>query len=342
MSGATQFLQNAGVRGVALYVTIAALIPIVFDGGIARLIGEALLMLAMAQMWNLLAGYTGLVSIGHQLFVGVGAYVLFLASDGLGVTPYAAIPLAGIAGGLIALLIAPLLFRLRDAYFSIGIWVFAEILHLLAAKSPVLGGTSGVALKAVQRIDIERFAQLSFYICAAIAFAAVVGVYALMRSRLGLALMTVRDNELAATSIGVDVARNRLVAFALSGFGCAMAGATHYMTAMFVGADSAFSIDWVVAMLFIVIIGGIGTLEGPIIGTLIYFGLREFFAAYFELSGGWYLVAMGVVAVVVMQIAPRGIWGLLQERYAIEGLSVRREPPAMATENLGNAIPGKP
>lgn len=321
------------MRAIALYVVLAVLVPFVFDGGVARLLGEVLLMLAMAQMWNLLAGYTGLVSIGHQAFVGIGAYVLFFASDGLGITPYAAIPIAGIAGGLVAIAVAPLLFRLRDAYFSIGMWVFAEILHLLAAKSPVLGGTSGVTLKAVQRINIERFAQFSFYICAAIALSAVVGVYVLMRSRMGLALMTVRDNELAATSIGVDVGRNRLIAFAISGFGCAIAGATHYMTAMFVGADSAFSVDWVVAMLFIVTIGGIGTLEGPIIGTLIYFGLREFFGAYFELSGGWYLVAMGVVAVVVMQTAPRGIWGLLQERYTLQGFSVRRQPPVIVSSN---------
>jgi branched-chain amino acid transport system permease protein len=105
-----------------------------------------------------------------------------------------------------------------------------------------------------------------------------------------------------------------------------MAGATYYMTAMFVGADSAFSVDWVVAMLFIVIIGGIGTLEGPIVGTLIYFGLREFFATYFELSGGWYLVAMGVVAIVVMRVAPRGVWGWIQERRWLTGFIVRRSP----------------
>ncbi len=321
-------------RAVALYVACAFLAPFIFDAGISRLLGEVLLMLAMAQMWNLLAGYTGLVSIGHQAFVGIGAYVLFFASDSLGITPYAAIPLAGLAGGLVAMVVAPLLFRLRDAYFSIGIWVFAEILHLFATKSAVLGGTSGVALRAVQRIDIERFGQYSFYICAAIALAAVLGVYSLMRSRVGLALMAVRDNELAASSIGIDVTRNRLIAFAISAVGCAMAGATHYMTAMFVGADSAFSVDWVVAMLFIVIIGGIGTLEGPIVGTLIYFTLREFFATYFELSGGWYLVAMGLVAIVVMQIAPRGVWGWIHERRWLTGFVVRRSPsPTMLNEN---------
>jgi branched-chain amino acid transport system permease protein len=331
MSGAAR----GGRSGIAAYVLVCALVPLVLDAGTGRLLGEALLMLAMAQMWNLLAGYTGLVSIGHQVFVGVGAYALFVGSDSLGISPYAAIPLAGLAGGLLALLIAPLLFRLRDAYFSIGMWVLAEILRLLVSKSSTFGGTSGLALRSVQRIDVGRFAQLSFYICAAIALAAMVGMHALLRSRFGLALMTVRDNELAAASIGVDVGRNRLVAFTLSGFGCALAGATHYMTAMFVGPDAAFGVDWVVAMLFIAIIGGIGTLEGPVIGTILYFGLREFFATWFEMSGGWYLVALGVMAVVTMQFAPQGIWGLLRDRYDLGGLDVRRRPPAHEAGGLG-------
>ncbi len=156
------------------------------------------------------------------------------------------------------------------------------------------------------------------------------GVYVLMRSRLGLGLMTVRDNELAATSIGVDVWRNRLAAFVISAFGCGLAGATHFMSAMYVAPESAFDVNWVVAMMFIVIIGGIGTIEGPLIGTLLYFGLREFFAAWFAVSGGWYLITMGVLAVVVMLVAPRGVWGWAREHLGWRGLSVQREAPVAA------------
>ena len=301
---------------VALVVcaALAAAAPALLDAGWLRLASEVLLMLAMAQMWNLLAGYTGLVSLGHQAFIGIGAYFLFYVSDRFDLHPFALVPLAGVAGAAVAALIAPLLFRLRDAYFSVGIWVFAEIVYVLATKTRELGATSGVPLKSIRLVDVEHFARNSFWISAAVALAAVAGVRRLMRSRLGLGLMAVRDNELAATSIGVDVWRNRLAAFVISAFGCAVAGATQFMGTMFVSPEAAFDVNWVVAMMFIVVIGGIGTLAGPIIGTVLYFALREGFAAWAGVSGSWYLVAMGLVAIAVMRFAPRGLWGWVLER----------------------------
>jgi branched-chain amino acid transport system permease protein len=309
-----------------IFALLASAAPLIFGAGTLRVLGDAFLLLAMAQMWNHLAGYTGLVSIGHQAFVGVGAYVLFIASDQIGVPPYAAIPVAAAASAALALLVAPCLFRLRDAYFSIGMWVLAEILHLLVSRSDTLGGTAGLPLKSIQRLDISHFAVICFYLSAGIALAAVAGLYVLMRSRLGLGLLTVRENDVAAASVGVDVSRNRLIAFAISAFGCGAAGATHYLSSMFVGADSAFDVNWVVAMLFIVVIGGLGTIEGPIVGTILYVGLRELFTNYLGLSGGWYLVATGVVAVAVTLTAPRGIWGWLREWFGLQGFDVRRTP----------------
>lgn len=320
-------MNRTGALLAAACLALCAMAPVWLDQGALRLAGEVLLMLAMAQMWNLLAGYTGLVSMGHQAFVGIGAYLLFFLSERWSLHPFALIPLAGVACALVAAVIAPFLFRLRDAYFSIGMWVFAEIVYIVVSKTRELGQTSGVPLKAIRLVDVETFARNTFWIAAVIALAATGGVYLLMRSRLGLGLMTVRDNELAATSIGVDVWRNRLAAFVISGAVCGLAGATHYMGAMYVAPEAAFDVNWVVAMMFIVIIGGIGSIEGPLIGTIIYFGLREFFASFFALSGGWYLIAMGVVAVAVMLLAPRGLWGWAREHLGWHGLSVRRMPP---------------
>ncbi|WP_432729187.1 branched-chain amino acid ABC transporter permease [Variovorax sp. W6] len=313
------------------FATAAAAIafaPTVADGGTLRLLSEVLVTLAMAQMWNLLAGYTGLVSMGHQAFVGIGAYLLFIASDRLGISPYWMVPVAGAGAALLAAVVAPLMFRLRDAYFSIGMWVLAEIVRLLVAKFPLFGGESGVPLQAVRLVEAESFQQNAFWISGAIGLAAVAGVYLLMRSPFGLGLMAVRDNELAATSIGVNVWRNRFIAFVLSGLGFGLAGAAHFMGTMFVSPDSAFDINWVVTAMFIVIIGGIGTIEGPLIGAVIYFGLRELFNTWFAMSGGWYLIAMGCIAVTVMLLAPRGLWGLARERWGWRGLSVQRHPPS--------------
>lgn len=325
-----------GFTAAALAIAFA---PAVADGGLLRLLSEVLITLAMAQMWNLLAGYTGLVSMGHQAFAGIGAYLLFVASDRLGISPYWMVPVAGLGGALLAAVVAPLMFRLRDAYFSIGMWVLAEIVRLLVAKFPLFGGESGVPLQAVRLVEAETFQQNAFWISGAIGLAAVAGVYLLMRSPFGLGLMAVRDNELAATSIGVNVWRNRFIAFVLSGLGFGLAGGAHFMGTMFVSPDSAFDINWVVTAMFIVIIGGIGTIEGPLIGTVIYFGLRELFNTWFAMSGGWYLIAMGCIAIAVMLLAPRGLWGLARERWGWRGLSVQRHPPPCDEASLPVPLP---
>lgn len=328
-------MRAVGIVLLVLYVAAAAAVPSFLDPGWLSLLSEILLMLAMVQMWNLLAGYTGLVSLGHQAFIGIGAYFVFYFSDRLELHPFLLLPVGGLVCAGVAALLAPLLFRLRDAYFSIGIWVFAEIVYLLATKTRELGSTNGVALKAMRLVDTETFARDSFWIAALLALLAVGGVYALIRSRLGLGLMAVRDNELAATSIGIDVWRNRFAAFVISAFGCGIAGATYFTGSMFVSPEAGFDINWVVAMMFIVIIGGIGTIEGPIIGTLLYFGLREGFTAWAGVSGSWYLVAMGAVAIVVMLVAPRGLWGWVREHRGWQGFSERRQPPAMVEGGQG-------
>ena len=312
---------------VAAGALTAGVLPAIADAGMLRLGGEILLALAMAQMWNLLAGYTGLVSLGQQAFVGIGAYVLFDVSQRLGVSPFWLLPVAGVAGACAAAMVAPALFRLKDAYFSVGLWVFAEIVYLLVSKSDFLGQTSGRPLDTSQIADLERFQMHAFWVACTIGFGAVAGLHVLMRSRLGLALLTVRDNDVAAASLGVDVWRVRFAAFAISGFGCALAGAAHYMASLFVAPESAFDVNWVVMMMFVTLIGGIGTIEGPVVGVVIWFGLRELLTNAFGLTGGWYLIGMGAVAVAVALWAPKGVWGLVRERLGWQGLSVRRAPP---------------
>lgn len=288
----------------------AWLAPHWLDAGLMRLASEVLLAICMAQMWNLLAGYGGLMSLGHQLFIGVGAYALFDLAQRTGLSPYGLLPLSGLAGALCAALIAPALFRLRDAYFAIGIWVVAEVVTLLVSKTAVLGGSAGLTLDMSALDDIEFFGQMSFWLACALGIVSVAGLQLLMRSRLGLAMTAVRDNEVAARSVGIDVQRVRLIAFVISGGMSALAGAVYFMGGMFLAPSAAFDVNWVVMMLFATLIGGIGTLGGPVIGVLIWFGLRELLATTLGLSGGWYLIAMGAVAVLVSLYAPRGLMGL--------------------------------
>jgi branched-chain amino acid transport system permease protein len=324
----TRFARLVPWLGGLAFLLAAVLAPGVADGGTLRIVAEVLLAICMAQMWNLLAGYTGLLSLGHQLFVGIGSYTLFEATQRMGVAPYWLLPLSGLAGAVAAALLAPAVFRLRDAYFSIGLWVFAEIAYLLVSKMPALGGTAGRPLDITNVGDLDAFQAISFWIACAIGAAALMGVYALMHSRLGLAMMTVRDNDLAASSVGVDIWWVRFSALVASGFGCGIAGAAYGMGSMFVSPDSAFDINWVVMMMFATLIGGIGTLEGPVIGVLVWFALRETMATGLGLPGGWYLMAMGAVAMAVSLFAPHGVWGLAQQRFGWAGWSVKRLPPA--------------
>ena len=159
-------------------------------------------------------------------------------------------------------LLALLLFRLRDAYFSISTWVFSEIVAVLILMLPGLGHVTGMTLETARGIDFETFLMANFWIAAAIAGGAALGIYLLMRSPLGLGMISVRDNEIAATSIGVNVWRNRFIAYVAAAAGCGLAGGISFMAALFITVTTAFDLNWVVAMIFIVIIGGIGTIEG--------------------------------------------------------------------------------
>jgi len=311
----------------ALGVAAVAAAPWGIGEGAQRFLSEAMLMLAMAQMWNLLAGYAGLVSMGQQVFVGLGAYCLFFASISLKLAPFWVLPLAPLLCAAVAAIVALFMFRLREAYFAIGTWVFSEVVSLLISKTERLGGERGIGLPTARLVDPRWLEPLTFWISAAIAIASVFGIYALLRSRVGLGLMTVRDNDIAAASIGVDVWRNRFIAFVIAAAGCGLAGAVSFTATLYVAPGFAFDPNWVVAMMIIVIIGGIGTLEGPILGVIIYFTLREVLTVVFGLSAGWYLIGLGLVAIAAILFEPDGLWPLVRGRLGGDWLSVRREPP---------------
>ncbi len=317
------------VAGYCVLVLMAAAAPLVLGQGALRFGTECLLVLSMAQMWNLLAGYAGLVSFGHQVFVGIGAYGLFLTSNSLGISPYWVLPLAPLVCAVVASVIALPLFRLREAYFAIAMWVFSEIVAALVTKSSWLGGTSGLPLTTSNLIDFDWFEPVMFWIAGGLALASIGGLFLLMRSSFGLGLMSVRDNDLAAMSVGVDVQRNRFIVFLLSAAGCGLAGAVSFLGNLYVVPSAGFDVNWVVYMMFIVIIGGIGTLEGPVIGTVIFFSLREIITDQLGLTAGWYLVALGAAAVLVMLWSPRGLWPPLRDRFGWQLLGVGQKAPSL-------------
>jgi branched-chain amino acid transport system permease protein len=206
-------------------------------------------------------------------------------------------------------------FRLRGHYFAIGTWIVAEVFRLLAAQIAVLGGGSGTSLPAAVVIAIAPTRQLRDFTLYWIALALVAAVLALivllLRSRYGLALKAMRDSELAASCSGVDVKRTKIIVYIVTALVTAMLGALIFLQKLRISPDAAFSVnDWTAFVIFITVIGGIGRIEGPIVGTLVFFVLRQTLA---EL-GTIYLLMLGTIAIVIMLAAPKGIWGLIAER----------------------------
>ena len=304
---------------VVLLAALAAL-PWTHGAGVMRMIVELITLLVLAQMWNLLAGYAGLVSIGQQAYVGLGGYALIVLADDLGVNPFLAVPLAGLVAAGFALPTAALVFRFRAGYFAVGTWAVSEVYRLLVANTTALGRGAGRTLKAVFPIARETRELATYAIALAIGVGAIVAVYLYLRSRHGLGLQAVRDSEPASESLGVDVFRNKLAVYLIAAFGTGTTGALIYLNLLRISPDAAFSINWTASIIFIVVIGGLGTLEGPIIGTIVFFGLREMLADY----GAWYMILFGALAVVAMMRFPQGLWGLLAARWDVRFFPVQR------------------
>jgi branched-chain amino acid transport system permease protein len=303
-------------------VAVAALTSLPAWSGAAtmRLVIEFIGLLVLAQMWNLLAGYAGLISIGQQAYVGLGGYALVVLADDLGVNPFVAVPLAGLVAAGVALPTAALVFRFRGGYFAVGTWAVAEVFRLLVANTPALGRGTGRTLAAVFPLARETRELVTYFLAVAVGLAALAGVYAYLRSRAGLALMALRDSEPASETLGVDVFRTKLTVYLVAAFGTGVTGALLYLNLLRISPDAAFTINWTAYAIFIVVIGGLGSLEGPILGTLVFFVLRESLADY----GAWYLIVLGGVAVAVMLARPQGLWGLLEERWGVSVFPLRR------------------
>lgn len=267
-------------------------------------------LVVLGTMWNLLAGYGGMVSIGQQAYIGVGGYGLVYLASTVGVDPFLAVPVAAVVCALLAWPTSYLAFRLNGGYFAIGTWVIAEVVRLLVTQVDALGAGSGASLTGFAGIEPTYRIAYVYWLSLAIVVVVVAGVYLLMRSRLGLALTAIRDDPTAAGSLGVGVTRAKRVVYVAAAAGCGLAGAMIVANTLRVQPGSIFSVDYSAMMIFIVVIGGIGTIEGPIIGALVFYALQDSLADL----GNWYLVVVGLVAIAVTLLAPKGLWGLTRGR----------------------------
>jgi branched-chain amino acid transport system permease protein len=246
------------------------------------------------------------------------------------VSPYLGVFLAAVVCAVIALPTSLLAFRLRGDYFAVGTWVIAEVYHLVMTRDSALGGGSGRALTTLSGLDPVLRQAITYWVALAVCVLSVLGCYLLLRSRLGLALTAVRDNEVAAGSAGVEVTRAKRIVYLVASAGAGATGGVILVSQLNVSPDSIFSVQWTAYMIFIVVVGGIGTLEGPILGAVVFVVIQQLFAG----AGVWYLILLGVLAIVVAVRLPRGLWGsvsqwsgvrLFQVGYSVSGIAENGE-----------------
>lgn len=322
-------LSRAFVGSMVGVAILLAFVPATLSANVTQKLTGLFVLVMLATMWNALAGYGGLVSVGQQAYIGIGAYgTVWLAHHG--VSPYLAMLLATLFSGVVALVFSFLLLRLRGGQFAIATWVVAEVFRVIVSLDKTLGAGTGISLIELNRYDLAQRQAFTYWLTLGLTVLLLVLLFVLLRSRLGASLQAIRDDEDAAASVGVRVMWGKRVLYVFAGLGCGAVGATMLANTLFIQPNSVFGVNWMAFAIFMVLVGGLGTIEGPVLGAITLFLIQDWFSDL----GVWYLIGLGVVAILFALLVPRGIWGTIEGRfgvqlmpvgYRVRGLSVKKE-----------------
>jgi branched-chain amino acid transport system permease protein len=306
------------IRIIAIVLILAALATLPFWASqyMVSILLLICLYMTLASMWNLLAGYSGLISLGQQMFIGVGGYSLAVFSLYHGVPISLSVLLGGVTSVLVAVVFSMPLFRMKGVYFAMGTWIIAEALGVCFSNWGYVRYGMGLFIQPAYKLSISAI----YYAALAICVGSTALIYLLLRSNLGLALMAIRDDDVASEAIGVDIFRCKFTCFLASAFVTGLTAGILYLNTIFIQPFEAFGIGWTVKLLFIAIIGGLGTVTGPIAGAVVYVILQQYLSEYV----GFNLIILGAVTILVLFFAPKGLVGTLQEKLGFEILPIRR------------------
>ncbi len=303
--------------GFGLLLVALAFVPVVMGASVVQDLTSLLTLVLLAVMWNALAGYAGLVSIGLQAYIGLGAYAtVWFALHGF--DPYLGMLLAVVFCAVVSVPLSFIVLRFRGAQFAIGTWVVAEAIGIYVSFDNQLGAGTGISLIQLDRYSPTSREHYTYWLTLALAAFFVISVFFLLRSRLGASLQAIRDDEGAASSVGVRVVAGKRILFVLASAGCGAAGAMTVANILFIEPTSIFSVNYSAFMIFMVLVGGLGTFEGPIIGAIILYFIQKQFGN----DGTWYLIGLGATAILFALLLPRGIWGMVAERTGLRFLPV--------------------
>lgn len=264
--------------------------------------------LAMANMWNLLAGYSGLISLCQPAFLGLAGYTMTIATW-VGIPWWAGLIGGAIVAALFALLISIPVFRLSGIYFAIGTLVVPEALRMIFYLWRPVGGTmhgagAGYMIKGIGEVSTGLIYWFAFII----GIGSIFLMRLILRSKLGLGLVAIRDNERAAASSGVDVFKLKLHTFIIAAVITGLAGAVYYLYQGYIEPSATFNVRWTMTLLLATVIGGMRTEEGPIFGTIVVVFLYFLLARY----AGYSFLIQGAILIGIMLLSPQGIVGVLR------------------------------
>ena len=301
---------------IAMSAALLALLPMAVQSNtIINALVTAMIIALAAQGWNLLAGYGGQFSFGHAAFFGAGAYGNAILQTRYGINAYAAMPAATAIGAVVGAVIGYLSFRsgLRGSYFALITLAFAEVFRIIANATPLTGGAAGTLIKLKLSAANFQFASraIYFWIILALVVAAMLLMRRIERSRFGAYLVAVRENENSASALGVDTLTVKLKAITLSAGLTALAGAFYVQYFLFVDSSIAFG-TWIsIEALLAPIVGGLGTVFGPLLGALALYFLGEFAKAIAGRIPGIDLALFGILLVLTVAFARHGLQGIL-------------------------------
>jgi branched-chain amino acid transport system permease protein len=302
-------MEKLADYGIIATLVLAAAMPFLTDNMfILNLLVLMLILIIFASAWNLLA-YSGQGSLGHAAFFGIGAYASTMIAAQSGISPFITIFLGAAVAAFIGILIGLTCVRLKEWFLAMVTFGFAIIVQTLTVSvlAPMTGGWDGISSPRLVSPSIMGYQTIEYYAVLIITIASIAAIWYIMKSRIGLAFLAIRENELEARAAGIDPVRFRLLAFAMSAYLAGVAGALQihhigYITPELYGVDNSF---WPVTY---VILGGLGTLGGPVIGTVVLTVIWEGLKAT-GLTFGRYVI-IGIILILTIIFLPRGLISL--------------------------------
>jgi branched-chain amino acid transport system permease protein len=309
--------SRIAVWGSIVILVLLAIAPGFMGSGFTDRMTALFIYVILAAMWNALAGFGGLVSVGQQVFFGLGAYFTVRLAD-QGIDPFVSILIACAAVGLVSWPLSFAMLRLKGGEFAIGMWVVSALVHLCVNLDGLIKGETGTSLISLNAYMAGERRDLIYWLALAAMAAILTSLFVLLRSRTGAAIQAIRDNEEAAEALGVNVMATKRLLFVLAAAGTGIAGALWLASAVSFQPKTYFSVQWTAYMIFMVLVGGIGTFEGAILGAVIFFLIETWFGNW----GVWYLIGLGLVALIFSLFFPRGLWGAIENRLGVSLMPV--------------------